>query len=342
MPKFVLRRLLLAAAAVAIAAAAPPLHKPAPHYKVAGKIAGPDGGWDYASIDPATRTLYVAHGDKVLAVDLARDNKVRSFGQIAHGHAVVPIAGRHVLLVTSGHDDSVRLFDPRSGTQLARIAVGADPDGAIYNAATGEAAVMDAKAGTVSVIDLAKQEVVRTITLKPGLEFAQFGPQGTLFVNNEDESLIETADIGKGVAGPNIALPGCKSPSGLGYDARSGQLISACANGKAAVVDARTHKLTHLLDIGAGPDAVIIDAARRLAFIPCGRDGTLSIIALDGPHGAHVLTAIKTEVGARTGALDPGTGALYLPTARFAPPAKPGAWPQVLPGSFHILIVRPE
>ena len=78
-----------------------------------------------------------------------------------------------------------------------------------------------------------------------------------------------------------MTLPGCEGPSGLAYDARSHWLISACANGKAAVIDATTRHEIALLDIGMGPDAVILDADRRLAFVPCGKSGTLVAILVE-------------------------------------------------------------
>ncbi|TPG38668.1 gluconolactonase [Sphingomonas koreensis] len=334
MRRNLLRPLLLAAVAGAAVSAAP-----VPHYAIAKRIAGPDGGWDYARIDPGSRQLFVSHGDQVTAVDLAHGDKVRSFGTIAKAHAVVPIDGKPLLLVTSAHDDSVRYFDKSSGKQLASIAVGSDPDGAFYDAARGQMVVMNAEAGTVSVIDVAERKVLRTITLKPGLEFGQLGPEDTLFVNNEDENEVETANLATGVVGPTIAMPGCEGPTGLGYDARTGMLISACANGKAVVIDAKAHKMVGLLDIGQGPDAVIMDSARRYAFIPCGRDGTLSMVTLDAAGGPKVTGTVKTEIGARTGALDPSTGTLYLPTARFRPAPAGGGKPSAIPGSFHILVL---
>ena len=97
-----------------------------------------------------------------------------------------------------------------------------------------------------------------------------------------------------------------------------------------------------MLAIGMGPDAVILDAARRFAFIPCGKDGTLTQVALDGPGGPAVLAAIKTEVGARTGAVDPTTGNLYLPTAKFNPPIAPATRPSPIPGTFHVVVVTPN
>ena len=76
-----------------------------------------------------------------------------------------------------------------------------------------------------------------------------------------------------------------------------------------------------------------------MAFIPCGRDGTLILIGLDG--GAHVTGRVTTEAGARTGALDPDSGKVYLPTADLAPAAA-GGRPQPKPGTFHILVVAPH
>lgn len=311
----------------------------APNYLVTGSIKASDGGWDYARVDTDAHKLYVARGTDVTEVDLAKQDAVRSFGSVAKGHAVVPIPGHKLLLVTSGHDDTVRLFETDTGQEVAKISVGGDPDAAVYDPASGLAAVMNAKSGTISVIDVAARSVVRTIALKPGLEYAQLGEGATLFVNNEDENEIETANLKTGAVGPVVKLNGCTGPTGLALDAKTGALISACANGKAAVVDAKAKQLVKLLDIGAGPDAVILDAPRRLAFIPCGRDGTLTVIALDGPGAPAVTGSVKTGVGARTGALDPATGKLYLPTADFGPAPASGGRPAMVPGSFHILVV---
>jgi YVTN family beta-propeller protein len=332
----VLRR-LAAAAAVSFLAVAVAASAAGPTYSVTSEIPGPDGGWDYASIDPAGHMLYVAHDSKVLAVALGAGNRVSAFGDIAHAHAVVPITGRPLLLVTSGQDDTVRLFDSHTHKQLANIPVGKDPDGAIYDPSTGMAAVMNAKSGSVSMIDVANRKVARTIQLMPGLEYPQFGYGHRLFVNNEDENAVETADAATGKVGPVIKLAGCTGPSGLGYDAKTAQLVSACDNGKAAIVDARALKVTHLIDIGQGPDAVIMDAAHRRAYIPCGGSGTMTVIALDGPHGAHTIGTVTTAKGARTGALDGAAGNIYLPTATPTTPP-PGQHRAYKPGSFRVLV----
>ena len=334
-----MRRSLLVLASVALpalAAAGPA----APVYSVTGSIAGPDGSWDYARVDADAHRLYVARAGSVTAVDLGPGGKVASWGEIARGHAAVPLPGNR-LLVTSGNDGTVRFFDTTNGGQIASVAVGKKPDAAIYDASHHRAFVMNSDSGTVSVLDTAAMKVMATITVKPALEYAALGKNSTLFINDEDANEIEVVDVAKGKTLTAIAMPGCEGPTGLGYDAKRDRLISACANGKAAIVDARTRKLITLIDTGKGADAVIMDDARRLAFIPCGRDGVLEILSLDAPGGVAKVGTLTTEIGARTGALDASTGTIYLPTAKFGPPPADGKRPPMIPGSFHVLIVRP-
>lgn len=326
---------LLAAATMPVAVAVAATS--APTYTVAQSIAGPDGSWDYARADDAGTHVYVARSNAVTVIDVTTGT-VSSLGNVQRGHAVVPLAGGK-LLVTSGTDGTVRLFDPSSGTETARIPVGKKPDAAILDATKTHAFIMNADSGTVSVIDLASEKVTKTITVKPALEYAAFGSDGTLFINNEDANEIDTVNVARGGVGKTIALPGCKAPTGLGFDKAHNRLIASCANGKAAIVDTRKRQLTALVDIGSGPDAVIMDEARGLAFIPCGKDGVLDILSLAGGTVTHV-GVVKTEVGARTGALDPKTGSIYLPTAKFGPPAAAGGRPAMLPGSFHILVLK--
>lgn len=240
----------------------------APRYAVTGSIAGPDGGWDYARVDPAARRLYVARANGVTVIDLDSSKLIGTIGTANRGHAAVPLAGGR-LLVTSGNDAMVRFFDAASGTTLASLPVGKKPDAAILSADGRTAFVMNADSGTVSEIDTVAMKVARTIPVKPALEYGALVGT-TLYINDEDANEIETVDTAKGSAGTPIAVPGCEGPTGLAYDAPHGRLVSACANGKAAIVDVHTKRMTALVDIGEGADAVLLDPARKLAFIPCG------------------------------------------------------------------------
>ncbi|MDO7842900.1 YncE family protein [Sphingomonas immobilis] len=331
-------RLTLIALLAAVAGPAIAVPAASPSYAVTARIAGPDGSWDYAKVDPETHRLFIARSGSVTVIDLAGGG-ISSWGEIARGHAVVPLPGNR-LLVTSGNDGTVRFLDTTTGRQIASVAVGKKADAAIFDAANARAFVMNADGGTVSVLDTATMRVSKTITVKPALEYAAL-VGGTLFINDEDANEIEVVDIASGKAGKPIAMPGCEGPTGLGYDERTGHLVSACANGKAVIADAKARRVVGMVDTGKGADAVILDTARRLAFVPCGKDGVLDILSLDAPGGVMRVGRVTTEVGARTGALDPATGAIYLPTAAFSVPATPGARPTAVPGSFHVLVVKP-
>lgn len=306
-------------------------------------IAGPDGGaWDYASVDAAAGRVYVARSTSVTSFDLTGKSAPQALGTFSHGHGVLPIPGTNHLLVSSGDDESVRVLDSASGTQLARIAVGKDPDAEVIDALNHRVFVMNAKDGTVSVIDLKTNAVEKTIALKPGLEFGAIGSDGTLFINNEDENEMELVDTTSLRAKGAMKLTGCEGPSGLAYDKATDQLIAACANKKVAVVKAHSRQLARLLPTGEGPDAVILDATRRRAYVPCGKSGELTVLSLDGAQGARVTGTIKTALNARTGALDPQTGKVYLPTADLAPPAPGQHRGSPIPGSFRLVVVQPQ
>src|SRR5437899_1477233 len=68
-----------------------------PKYHLAKEIAvGGEGGWDCLSVDEAGRRLYVTHGNKVVVVDVDKDEVV---GEITdtpgvHGFAVAHELGR--------------------------------------------------------------------------------------------------------------------------------------------------------------------------------------------------------------------------------------------------------
>ena len=310
-----------------------------PRYAVTAHVGAPDGGWDYASFDLADRHLYIARSDAITVIDPAT-GKVSQLAPASRAHAVLPIPGSPLLAETDGNTATVRLIDRHTGAERARIAVGEKPDAAVFDPVTHLVLVMNAKSGTISVIDPVKAIVTKTITLKPGLEFAAIDDRRRLYVNNEDTNEMHVVDLTTGDTLPSISLQGCLEPSGLAYSTQANRLIAACANGVAAIVDPHTGKQTGTVAIGEGPDAVILDEPRALAFIPSGKSGTLEILRLSN-GSVKSVGRIATATGARTGALDPKTGNLYLPTARFGLAVAGQGRPPQIAGSFAVLVVSP-
>jgi hypothetical protein len=136
-------------------------------------------------------------------------------------------------------------------------------------------------------------------------------------------------------------MPGCEEPSGLAYAPDAKLLISSCRNGMAKIVQADSGKEVASIPIGAGPDAVIYDQRRKLAFVPCGGDGVLDIISLaDAAHPA-LVQKVATQTGSRTGTLDPNTGRVYLMASKPDPAGRGGRGAPRLAGSWEVLVIGP-
>ncbi|MES1971450.1 MAG: YncE family protein [Pseudomonadota bacterium] len=332
---------ILAAAALCLALPPAAVAGAAPHYAVVDRLHGADGGWDYASVDAARARLYVARTDAVMEVDLKTGKVVDRLASARRAHAVLPIPGTGLLLETDGNSGLARFVSGDTGAVLAELATGRKPDAAFFDPATGLVGVMNGDDGTVSLLDPATRSIVGAITVGGVLEAGAPDGKGLAYVNVEDKGMIAVIDLRARTLLRSIAMPGCEEPSGIALVADGTRLISACANGKAMVVDPVAGTVVATLAIGRGPDAVIADPARGLAFIPSGGTGTLAVIDTRQAKAIRVLASVPTQVGARTGALDPTTGRLYLPAATLgatAPGAKRGA---PVPGSFVILVVAP-
>lgn len=332
----------LAAFRLAVLAASAALSAPAwaapPTYHISDSIPGPDGRWDYARVDTANDQVLVAHGTSLTRIGLADKAVTAGLAPGLFLHDALPINGRE-LVVTDGGKGVVNFVDARSGATLATVTAGKNPDAAAYDPKTGLVLVMNHSGGNVTLIDARTHQTMGTVEVGGDLEAAAVDGAGHAFVNVEDKNEIAVVDLTSPRVTARYRLTGCEGPTGIAYDAPDRLLIAAC-DGDTAFVDAASGKVLQTLPTGGGADGVAWDAARRLAFVPAGHDGTLAVVAV-ARGKARIMQTLKTEVDARTLALDPRSGRVYLPSGRFAPAATPGARPTLVAGSFHVLVVSP-
>jgi DNA-binding beta-propeller fold protein YncE len=322
--------------------AADPAGAAAPELSVIGQIPGADGGWDYASVDATTHTLFVGRSYGVMAVDLDSGKATNVFVPGATVHGVIAIGDSGMAVSANGKSQLAILFDAKSGKVLASIPTGVDPDAVAFDPATGLVAIMEGDAHDALLIDPKAMKAVGTIALGGQPEFAASDGQGHLFVNIVGTHELATVDIASRTVLRRAPLPGCEGPTGLAYDAADDLVISVCRNGIADVTQGTTGVSRASLAIGEGPDAAIYDSAHKVFYVPCGRAGTLAVIAVRSPTEIALAATVPTALGARTGAFDAKTGKLYLPTAQYQLPIAPGTRPQPLPGTFEILVVGPK
>jgi DNA-binding beta-propeller fold protein YncE len=315
---------------------------PAPVYTPEASIAGPDGGWDYASVDPVRNRLYVARSGGIMVVDLATGVVTPQLVTAQRAHQVLAINNGREIIETDGKTALLRFIDADTGAVLGEVATGKKPDAAIIDPASGLIVVANADDGSFTLVDPKTRTAAGSITVGGSLEFLAADGRGTIWVNAEDTNELVAVDIRRRKVTARVALTGCDAPTGLAFVAGGKRLISACANGIATIVDPAARRMVGTLAIGKGPDAVKFDDKRGLAFIPCGGDGVLEVISAARADNIRVVGHVKTAISARTAALDPRTGKLYLPSATLLPPepgAKRGA-PK--PGSFAIIVIAPD
>lgn len=328
---------LLAAAAVLSAAGLAVAQAPA--YHVAGRIALPDGGWDLAGFDAAKRRIYLARNDGVTAIDVDSGKVTAKLAPATGGHTVVPLRGGAEILVTNGRANTAAIFDAQTGAPLATVQTGQKPDSAAFDVATGLAVVMNGHSGDLTLIDPVTRKAVGTVPVGGALELGAGDGQGRLFVNIEDKSEVAVVDLKAKKVLARHPLAGCEGPTGLAYLPVSHRVVSSCVNGVAAVLNPETGVVEARLPIGQGPDSVLYDPQRKLAFVPAGRSGELDIFA-DTPQGVRPLGKVATQAGAKTGVVDSKTGRVYLPAAEYEP-AVDGQRPRMKAGSVVALIVEP-
>jgi DNA-binding beta-propeller fold protein YncE len=325
---------LLAALSMSVAVA----QAPSTRYSVLEHIQGPDGGWDYATIDAASRQLYLGRDEGVLAMSLDT-KKITSVLVAGEGvHIGLPIPGTRILVVTNGDSNKVALFSLESGKVTATLPTGKMPDAAVYEPKSGLVAVMNHKGGSVTLIDVKAPSVVATVHVGGELEFGAAAGDGRVFVNVANKGEIAVIDVPAHKLVKSLKMQGCSDPSGLAYDAALDLLVSVCSNGVTKFLHAADGNVVATLSTGAGSDGLILDSERKVVFVPAGRDGTLAVISLAGDKPT-LIQSLKTQKSARLGALDAKTGNVYLPVGKLGPPVPPNPWPTVVPGTFEFLVV---
>jgi DNA-binding beta-propeller fold protein YncE len=310
-----------------------------PGYHIVDRIPMTDGWWDYASFDAVHRRLYVSRGNGVYRLDVDSGLMDPRFIPGSEGRGVLPLAiGDLVIANMAGYSSGI-VFSGEDGKVSKMISLRQSPDAAVWEPLGGQVWEIGS-AGEVAIIDPVKLVQSGSIDLGEPLEFAVSDGHGRVFVNaTRSASVIALDAVSHKVVG-RWKMRDCEDPSGMAYAEGANVVLSVCENKMLKVLDAKTGAEVATVPVGEGADSVIYDSGTRRAFVPSALDGLLTILAVNGPRDVQVLEQVTTQVGTRTGAIDPKTGTLYLPTARFGLPNKLG-WPEALPGTVQLLVMKP-
>ena len=305
-------------------------------------IAG-DYGWDYLTADSEARRLYISHDKEVVVLDLDSGSIVGKIpGSDVHGIAVVKELGRG--FITATDPGSVTIFDLKTLAVIGKTPVGEDPNAIFYDRKTRRVFTVDRGSKRLSAIDPKSGKVVGAVENLGGrTEHAVSDDAGHLFLNMQDLGTLLRIDAQALKVTDTWKLAPCGLPSSMDMDRAHARVFIGCRSGVMTVVNGVNGKIVDMQPIGKGVDATEFDAGTGLIYFSSGADATMSVFHDDSPDKYSLVERVKTQVGARTMALDRKTGRAYLSVSDFGPtPAATSTNPRprapMLPGTFSVLV----
>ena len=248
-----------------------------------------------------------------------------------------------------GPESTLTVIDVQQRTQLAQIVLPGvlgfaqgDGNGQIYITVPNRNQIIRLDAQAVG------SAVRRLVSAQAAAEKQQPGTKAAQHRSPEPPQLDLTGQISPQVADAypqSFSLDSiCERPRALAIDSAHQRLFAACSNYRMVAMDAQTGHVVAQIPIGPGADAIGYDPNRGLIFTANGAaDGSLTIIRQDVTDTYSVVQTLPTRQNARTLAINPSTGEVYLAAVIYGAelnnvngaPIKMKA----VDGSFQVLVV---
>jgi DNA-binding beta-propeller fold protein YncE len=313
-------------------------NKPAYHISGTFSIKG-SGGYDYMTVDSASEKLYVSHGSQVIILN---KNTGDSLGVIktekdVHGIALVHALGKGY--ISNGTLNKVLVFDLISNKILKYVPTGKFADAIFYDDFSNKVITCNGMSKNMTVIDPAGDTVVATIQLSGWPETAVSDGKGNIYVNNAEKAEMDVIDATTFKITHQWPNKPGTGASGHAIDRETMRLFATCGNKRMIVMDASNGNVVTSFPIGEGADGAGFDNSLKTVYSSNG-DGTLTVIK-ELSADKFILTGnVVTKPGARTITVDQKTHKVYLPSGLFKPASKETFRPEIIPGTFKILVVE--
>lgn len=300
-----------------------------------------NGRWDYVTVDDTARRVYIAHESEVDVLDADSDKQVGKIEglQGVHGVAIAPNGQG---FITNGKSDHLTVFEASSLKKTGEIKTGRGPDAVLYDQVSDRVFVVNGDGNSMTVVDVAKDKVIRTIPLKGAPEFTVSDNNGHVFVNLEDKAKVLQIDTKRMEVMNRWSVAPGASPASMAIDHVNYRLFIGCRNSLLIVMDALNGKVINSLPLGDHVDATAYDPVTH-RIINSNGDGTLTVVAQDDADHYHVEQIVHTLKYSKTLGLDLKTHNLFVPGAEFdsvpaASKDNPKQRPAIIPGSFKVLV----
>ncbi|MGH8455377.1 MAG: YncE family protein [Stenotrophobium sp.] len=271
--------------------------------------------WDYASLDPQTHFLFIAHlGDSVVTVFDTQSRKVvADIPDVGYVHGVLAIPELGRVYASATQTDEVVVIDEKTLKVTARIPAGTYPDGMAYAPEMKKLYVSDETGATDTVINVATNTRIATIALGGEVGNTQYDPISKhIFVNVQGRSDLVEIDPASDQIVARYPLISAKGNHGLLIDAADRLAFIACEdNDKLLVMDMRTMLVAATFAVGRSPDVLAYDKALALLYVASER-GVISLFKVKG-HSIEKIEEGFLGPNAHVVAVDEQNHQAYFP-----------------------------
>ena len=302
--------------------------------------------FDYVTVDPIARRVYLSRGT---AVEVMNADTGALVGYIPgfkrqHGVALAPELNRG--FISDGELAQVTIFDLKTLKTLGQAKADPDTDCVVYDPATKRVFSMNGDSSSSTVIDAKTGAVIKTIALGGSPEFAVADGKGMIYANLADKNQVAAIDARTLEVKSHWPTAPSGGSTALAIDREHRRLFSSGRNPQMLVVmDADSGKIIRSFPISAGTDAAAYDPGTKMIYVSTFA-GDINVFHEDSPDQYSAVDTIKSQLGAKTMGLDTKTHNLFLDTADFAPAGAPTAErprprPRAIPGTFRVLVYGP-
>jgi len=287
-------------------------------------IIGGVGSWDYLTMDPSTRELFIAHGPTVQVVDVDSGTVAGTVAGFREAHAVVLDSDRAHGYVTDGQANLVRIFDRHSFRVLANIPTGPSPRSMALDASTGLLFVVGGQTtsngsesqgqtnggtaraparqlangrphgpqSTITVIDTERRLELAQLIYPGDLGFAQADDDGHVYVAVRDRDQIIRLDT-HAIENALRTIPGAPAATAPALNAARAKtiaLVPVLSWYAGTSTKAPADALPYAFNLGSGcdgPRALAIDKNHSRLFVACSN---FRMVVMDAQRGTVIST----------------------------------------------------
>ena len=299
-----------------IASPMPTLAGPREHLRLVADVPlpGPANRFDYQSIDPGARRLYISHmnAGRLVVVDLDSSRVVADIAGVERATGVLAVPSQHRVYVSAAGRHELIAFDNRTHGIVGRANGIRFPDGIAYAPVEQKLFVSDEAGDADVVIDA--RTTARRATIPLGGEAGNTHYDSVshcIVVAVQTKNQLVAIDPATERVVARYDLPGSDHPHGFAID-EPGRLafVTGERNATLQVVDLHTMRVLSSQRVGDEPDVLAWDPIWRRLYV-ASESGVLIVFAV---QGAALERLEELHVPhAHTVADDPRTHRVYLP-----------------------------